>query len=91
VPDGSLPDRRAPGEFTAAYDRLPLGTYVRVIEKVSGRAVIVCITDRGVGKRRGIDLSKEAAAELGLCGKGETKVRIEELRARKDVTNPIRK
>jgi rare lipoprotein A (peptidoglycan hydrolase) len=36
-----LPDRRASGELTAAYDRLPLGTYVRVIEKVSGRAVIV--------------------------------------------------
>src|SRR5688572_26226697 len=77
VPGGSLPERRAPGEFTAAYDRLPLGTYARVTAKSGGRSVVVCITDRGVGKRRTIDVCKEAAEELGLVGKGEMKVLIE--------------
>src|SRR5687767_9636844 len=27
VPDGSIPERRAPGLFTAAHKRLPIGSY----------------------------------------------------------------
>ena len=84
VPNGSSPARRAPGELTAAYDRLPLGTYVRVTSKATGSAVVVRITDGGVGKLRGIDLCKEASEQIGLVGKGEAKVLIEELRPRKD-------
>jgi len=83
VPKGSLPERRAPGEYTAAFDSLPLGTYVRVTNDRTGEAVTVCITDRGVGKRRTIDLCKEAAEQISLVGRGKAKVLIEELRARK--------
>jgi rare lipoprotein A len=82
VPKSSLPERRAPGEFTAAYDRFPIGTYVRVTNKTNGRKVVVCITDGGVGKRKTIDLCKEAAEELGIVEKGEVKVQIEELAKR---------
>jgi rare lipoprotein A len=82
VPNGSRAERRAPGELTGAYDRLPLGAYVRVTNKANGSAVVVRITDGGVGTRRGIDLCKEAAEQIGLVGKGEAKVLIEELRAR---------
>jgi rare lipoprotein A (peptidoglycan hydrolase) len=55
---------------------------VRVTNKTSGRKVVVCITDRGVGKRKTIDLCKEAADELGIVEKGEVKVLIEELEKR---------
>ena len=77
VRPGSLPERRAPGELTAAHDRLALGSYARVTNKLNQRSVVVRITDRGVGKKRGIDLCKDAAEQIGLVGKGEAKVMIE--------------
>lgn len=79
VPDGSLAARRAaPGELTAAHDRLPLGARVRVTHLGSGKSVVVRITDRGVHSRKGtIDLCRRAADELGMIGEGRAKVRME--------------
>jgi len=82
VPQGSLAKRRAPDEFTAAHDRLPIGSYVRVTDEENGRSVIVRITDRGLGKKRGIDLCKEAAEVIGLVSEGVAKVRIDVLKER---------
>lgn len=73
----SLPARRAPGELTAASDRLLMGSTVRVVNLSNGKSVLVRITDRGVHRPRAIDLCKEAAVEIGLVGKGEAKVRVE--------------
>lgn len=73
----SLPARRAPGELTAASDRLPMGSTVRVVNLSNHKSVLVRITDRGLNRRHGIDLCKDAAIEIGLVGKGVTKVRIE--------------
>ena len=53
--------------MTAAHCTLPMGTRVEVTNAVSGRAVIVTITDRGPFVRgRVLDLSPAAARAIGL-------------------------
>ena len=64
--------------FTAACNRLPLGTYVIVKNLSNNQKVRVKINDRlAMHSRRLIDLSKIAAKKLGLIGKGVTKVKLE--------------
>lgn len=79
VPLNSLARRRAkPEELTAAHNRLPLGTLVRVTRLSNGRSVLVRITDRGITNRRAkIDICKEAAGQLGMLREGFTRVRLE--------------
>ena len=79
VPPNSLAKRRAGiAELTAAHNRLPLGTMVRVTHLTNGKSVIVRITDRGITKRGAlIDLCKEAAAKLGMLSEGSARVRLE--------------
>lgn len=79
VPVNSLARRRAQAnEFTAAHNRLPLGTLVRVTRLSNGQAVIVRITDRGITNRHAsIDLCREAAEELGMIREGFSRVRLE--------------
>jgi rare lipoprotein A (peptidoglycan hydrolase) len=79
VPPNSLAKRRAgKDELTAAHNRLPLGTVVRVTHLGNGKNVIVRITDRGVTARGAlIDLCKEAAEKLGMLSEGSTRVRLE--------------
>lgn len=81
VPVNSLAKRRAgKDELTAAHNRLPLGTRVRVTHLANGKSVIVRITDRGITSRNAmIDLCKEAAAELEMLREGSARVRIEVL------------
>jgi rare lipoprotein A len=57
-------------EMTAAHPWLPFGTKVLVTVQSTGRSVIVTITDRLPSRRRIIDLSKEAAAKLGIIRQG---------------------
>jgi rare lipoprotein A len=79
VPVKSLAHRRAgKGELTAAHNRLPLGTVVRVTHLANKKNVIVRITDRGITNRRAIiDLCKEAADKLGMLNEGSARVRLE--------------
>lgn len=57
--------------LTAAHDSLPLGTRVVVTTQETGRTVTVTITDRLPPKHlRIIDVSRAAAAKLGLLGSG---------------------
>jgi rare lipoprotein A len=79
VPDGSLADRRSASDLTAAFNKLPSGSVVRVTDLKTDRKVTVTITDAGVPSSKTIDLSKEAAEEIGLVRKGKAKVRIEVL------------
>lgn len=79
--------RTASGEIfnqwsmTAAHKKLPLGTIVRVKNLKNGRSVKVRINDRGpFVRRRIIDLSKGAAAKLGMIEDGVVRVRIEVLK-----------
>ena len=79
VPPNSLAKRRAgKDELTAAHNRLPLGTKVRVTHLGNGKSVVVRITDRGISDRRdSIDLCKEAAAKLDMLREGSARVRLE--------------
>lgn len=79
LPPNSLAKRRAgKDELTAANNRLPLGTRVRVTHVANGKNVIVRITDRGITDRHSlIDLCKEAAAKLGMLSEGSARVRLE--------------
>ena len=67
-------------EFTAAHKTLPFGTVVKVTSLENGKSTAVRINDRGPFiPGRIIDLSRAAAAAIGLAGKGVAKVRIEVL------------
>ncbi len=70
-------ERMNPNELTAAHRSLPFGTKVLVENLNNGRSVVVRINDRGpfVGGRI-IDVSKAAAAQIGMIGSGTAKVRI---------------
>ncbi len=64
--------------FTAAHTTLPLPTYVEVTSLQTGRRIIVRINDRGpfVKGPRIIDLSRGAAAQLGIKAIGVAAVRV---------------
>ena len=66
-----------PNELTAAHRSLPFGTRVVVENLANGRSVVVRINDRGpfIGGRI-IDLSKAAAASIGMIAAGTAKVRV---------------
>ncbi len=65
-------------EMTAAHQRLPFGTVVRVKNLSNKKTVDVLINDRGPFKRnRIIDLSYAAAKAIGMIGPGSARVRIE--------------
>ena len=67
-----------PKLITAAHRNLPFNTLVAVTRLSSGRTVVVRINDRGPAKRTGrlIDLSRGAAAQLGMLHQGVVKVKI---------------
>ena len=66
-----------PNELTAAHRSLPFGTRVLVENLSNGQSVVVRINDRGpfIGGRI-IDLSKAAAASIGMINAGTAKVRV---------------
>ena len=82
VPDDSLAARRAGAEeLTAAHNRLPLGTLVRVTHLSNGKSTLVRITDRGIrDKKIKLDICREAAEELGMVSKGIARVKMEIVR-----------
>ena len=67
-------------ELTAAHKTLPFGTRVLVHNPRTGRQVVVRINDRGpFAAGRVIDLSRAAAAELGIVDIGHDAVVLHEL------------
>ena len=72
--DGEVFDMNLP---SAAHKTLPLPCMVEVTNLSNGKKVVVRVNDRGpfVGDRI-IDMSKEAAKELGYYGQGTTLVRV---------------
>ncbi|BAQ18070.1 septal ring lytic transglycosylase RlpA family protein [Methyloceanibacter caenitepidi] len=70
-------ERMNPNALTAAHRSLPFGTKVRVKNLHNGRSVVVRINDRGpfTGGRI-IDVSKAAAAQLGMISSGTAKVSL---------------
>jgi rare lipoprotein A len=62
-------ERMNPHAMTAAHRTLPFGTRVTVVNKRTGKRVIVRISDRGPFVRgRIIDLSPAAARAIGFSG-----------------------
>jgi len=90
VPIASLAKRRAGfEEFTAAHNRLPLGTLVRVTHLGNGKSVKVRITDRGITNRKiKLDVCKEAALELDMVAEGIARVRMQVVREEEDAATP---
>jgi rare lipoprotein A len=67
-------------QLTAAHRTLRMNTHVRVINLRNGRSVIVRINDRGpYSHGRIIDVSRAAAAQLGMLDDGVVPVRLEVL------------
>ena len=65
-------------DLTAAHRTLPLGSWVKVTDLTTARAVVVRINDRGpVARNRIIDLSYGAAKILGM--RGVDRVRLDVL------------
>lgn len=66
--------------LTAAHRELPFGTRVLVTDLDNDKTVMVRINDRGPHVRgRLIDLSRKAAAQLGMLHSGVTRVRVQTL------------
>lgn len=75
---------------TAASNKLPLGTHVKVTNLENGKSTDVTVTDRGskLGKHN-IDLSKKAASEIGLTHReGTVPVKIKVTRSPGDLAVP---
>ncbi len=62
--------------MTAASSVLPLGSLVRVTMHENGNSVVVRVTDRMGGRSSIIDLSKGAAQQIGLLGRGRSMVSV---------------
>lgn len=62
---------------TAAHRTLPFGTMLKVENLSNHKSVIVKVNDRGpYSKHRVLDLSKAAAAKIGLIKTGVAKVKV---------------
>ena len=64
--------------LTAAHKTLPMPSIVRVTNLENNKSIVVRVNDRGPFKdNRIIDLSKQAAYELGFLNQGTTNVKVE--------------
>ncbi len=69
-------DRFDPMQLTCAHPTLPLGTRVLVTSDATGRSVVVTVNDRGPFGGRIVDLSRAAAARIGMLGSGTASVTL---------------
>lgn len=68
-------------KMTAAHNRLPLGTKIKVTNLRNKRSVVVKVNDRLHHRnKRLVDLSRAAAIKLGYIGRGITRVKVEVLK-----------
>jgi rare lipoprotein A len=75
---GAWRDRTSSHDLVAAHRSLPFGTTVQVTAIDTGQSVVVRINDRGpFGHGRVIDLSVDAADQLGIRQEGVAKVRLQ--------------
>ncbi|MEI6946558.1 septal ring lytic transglycosylase RlpA family protein [Paraflavisolibacter sp. H34] len=68
-------------QYTAACNRVPLGTLVRVTNLKNKKSIVIRVNDRMSRRsRRVVDLSRACAVRLGFVKQGVTRVRVEVLR-----------
>ena len=73
-------ERYDAAKHTCAHLTLPYGTVLRVTNLANKKTSVVRVNDRGpFAPNRILDVSRAAADELGITGKGVVKVRIETL------------
>lgn len=66
-----------PAALSAAHDRLPFGTVIRVLNLRNHKSVLVEVNDRGkFDRERVIDLSQGAAREIDMIDDGIVPVAI---------------
>lgn len=71
--------------MTAAHRSLPFGTQLKVTSKDTGKSVIVTINDRGpYAGGRILDLSQEAARQLGMIKQGVGVVTLVKMKVKPD-------
>lgn len=72
-------------DLTAAHPTLPIGTLVKVTNLANNKSVIVRVNDRGPFKKnRIIDVSYQAAKQLGFLNDGTALVKIEVIKFPQD-------
>ena len=75
-------ERYDQADRTAAHRTLQMPAIVRVTNLENGRSTVVRVNDRGpFARSRVIDLSRTAAEEIDMVGKGTARVRIDQLQA----------
>jgi rare lipoprotein A len=75
-------ERYDQSDRTAAHRTLQMPAIVRVTNLENGRSTVVRVNDRGpFARARVIDLSRTAAEEIDMVGKGTARVRIDQLQA----------
>ncbi len=75
-------------DLTAAHRTLPFGTLLKLTNPENGNSVIVKINDRGpVSKSLDLDLSKQAAIELGIKDKGVSKLLCSKINNNQNLTD----
>lgn len=75
-------ERYDQSDRTAAHRTLQMPSVVRVTNLENGQSTIVRINDRGpFARNRIIDLSRTAAQEIDMIGRGTARVRVEQLQA----------
>ena len=66
-----------PGELTCAHRTLPFGAMIEVRNLDTGKRAVLRVNDRGPFIRgRMLDVSERAAKDLGMHGRGTSRVRI---------------
>ncbi len=66
-----------PEQYTCAHRTLPLGSFVEVENLENHKRAVLRVNDRGpFVKDRILDLSKRGARDLGLLGKGTSRIRL---------------
>jgi rare lipoprotein A len=77
--------------LTAAHPTLPFGTRLRVTNVTNGRSVVVRINDRGpFVPGRVVDLSEQAAENLGMVESGIVKVKLDVVQKAGGSTTPAK-
>lgn len=71
-------DRFNPMQLTCAHRTLPLGSKLLVTSETTGRSVVVTVNDRGSFSGRIVDLSRAAAARIGMLSAGTANVTLQQ-------------
>ena len=73
-------------KMTCASNKYPFGTWLRITNPKNGKWVLVRVNDRLHAKMKRIaDLTRSAAAQIGIIGMGTARVKVENMGKKKPV------